>query len=66
MAQIPKTMRSLVAPERCPPAKYEVRDVPTPTITIPTHVLIRVHAASVAPGELQAVASLVGKLVVNE
>ncbi|KND90933.1 Quinone oxidoreductase-like protein, chloroplastic [Tolypocladium ophioglossoides CBS 100239] len=66
MAQIPKTMRSLVAPERCTPARFEVRDLPTPTITMPTHVLLRVHAASVGAGELQVTAGLLGKIVAME
>ena len=66
MAHIPETMRSLVAPERCTPERFEVRDMPTPTITLPTQVLIRVHAGSVTPGELQAFSDTMGQFFIKE
>lgn len=55
--QVPQSMRALVAPRKCRPADYEVMDVPTPSITLPNHVLIRVYAASVGPSELQVLES---------
>ncbi|KAL6813421.1 GroES-like protein [Trichoderma sp. SZMC 28013] len=53
---IPTTMRSLVAPRQGGPEVYEVREWPVPSITLPTHVLLRMHAAAANTGELQAVA----------
>lgn len=52
---IPKTMRSLVAPRKCRPDSYEVVELPVPSITLPTQVLLRMHAAAANTGELQAV-----------
>ncbi|KAH6609387.1 hypothetical protein Trco_002733 [Trichoderma cornu-damae] len=51
---IPKTMRSLVAPRKCGPEGFEVRELPVPSITLPTHVLLRIHAAGMNTGELQS------------
>lgn len=45
MEEIPKTMRSLVAPRACKPDEYEIRRVPVPTISHPDEVLLRIHAA---------------------
>ncbi|KAL7808946.1 GroES-like protein [Trichoderma aethiopicum] len=53
--EIPKTMRSLVATRKGGPEVYELRELPVPSITLPTHVLLKIHAASVNTGELQAV-----------
>lgn len=53
---IPTTMRSLVAPRQGGPEVYEVRKLPVPSITLPTHVLLKMHAAAANTGELQAVA----------
>ena len=44
MADLPQTMRSLVAPKACKPEAYELRQMPVPTITRPDHVLLRIHA----------------------
>ena len=52
MTQRPLTMRSLVAPRKCGPAEYEIQDMPTPTITKPDQVIIRMHAVSMTAGEL--------------
>ena len=46
-------MRSLVAPEYCEPAGYEIREMPTPTIEDPDHILVRVHAAKIITGDTQ-------------
>ena len=49
-------MRSLVAPTKCRPDKFEVWDMPTPTITDPRQVLVRVHASAINSGEVQIAA----------
>ncbi|ODA79448.1 hypothetical protein RJ55_05041 [Drechmeria coniospora] len=59
-------MRSLVAPKRCTPAGYEVQEMATAQITMPTQVLIRVRAASVSPGELQALAGIMSGFIAKE
>ena len=51
---IPATMRSLVATRKGGPETYELRELPVPSITMPTHVLLRIHAAGVNTGELKA------------
>ncbi|KAJ6442705.1 alcohol dehydrogenase [Purpureocillium lavendulum] len=67
MEDMPQTMRSLVAPRaRCTPADYQVQQLTVPSIAMPTQVLLRVHAASVGPGELQAVAGFMGRFVTSE
>jgi hypothetical protein len=53
MSKIPATMRSLVAPKRCTPADYQVVDMPTPTITEPGQVLLRMRAAAINTGDTQ-------------
>ena len=49
-------MRSLVAPKYCPPSGYEVITRPTPTLTDPHSVLLRVHAAELSTGITQLAA----------
>ncbi|UKZ75343.1 hypothetical protein TrVFT333_003024 [Trichoderma virens FT-333] len=56
----PTTMRSLVAPRKGGPEVYEVQELPVPSITLPTHVLLKMHAAGVNTGELQAVNGKLG------
>ncbi|KAM0255113.1 hypothetical protein ACHAQJ_006117 [Trichoderma viride] len=51
---IPTMMRALVAPRKCQPAAYEVIQLPVPRVTLPTHVLVKSHAAGLNTGELQA------------
>ncbi|GKT64897.1 putative alcohol dehydrogenase [Colletotrichum tofieldiae] len=53
MTVLPQTMRSLVAPRRCAPAEWEVAELPLPTITNPTDVIIQVHAAAVMKWDCQ-------------
>lgn len=53
MSSIPKTMRSLVAPTFCNPDKYEIAEMPVPSIEKPNEILIKVHAASIATGDTQ-------------
>ncbi|KAL7620709.1 hypothetical protein AAE478_009706 [Parahypoxylon ruwenzoriense] len=50
-SDIPETMRALVAPRYCWPSEWEVAKVPTPKITGPDDVLIRMHAAGIATGD---------------
>ncbi|ETS00598.1 GroES-like protein [Trichoderma reesei RUT C-30] len=57
---IPATMRSLVATRKGGPEVYELRELPVPSITLPTHVLLKIHAAGVNTGELQAVRGKLG------
>ncbi|KAK6450608.1 hypothetical protein FP744_10006858 [Trichoderma asperellum] len=47
-------MRALVAPRKCGPEAYEVMERPVPSITLPTHVLLKMHAAAMNTGELQS------------
>jgi len=53
---IPKTMRSLCIFAYCEPSKYEISSIPTPTITSPKHVLIKIYAASLNPTDTQGAA----------
>ncbi|KAH6681026.1 alcohol dehydrogenase [Plectosphaerella plurivora] len=53
MADLPSTMRVLVAPKHCGPAGYEVADLPVPTISKPNQMLIRIHAGAVTTGDCQ-------------
>ncbi|KAI1077619.1 GroES-like protein [Whalleya microplaca] len=53
MAELPTTMRSLVAPKYCTPKEYEVIDRAVPVIDGPHDVLIRVHASTIGPSETQ-------------
>jgi NADPH:quinone reductase-like Zn-dependent oxidoreductase len=47
--QIPHTMRALALSRYCKPADYDVATLPTPEISQPDELLIKVHAASVNP-----------------
>lgn len=53
MSNIPTTMRSLVAPKKCTPADYQVVDAPTPKITEPGQVLLRMRAVGINTGDTQ-------------
>ncbi|CAM1504721.1 Fc.00g023120.m01.CDS01 [Cosmosporella sp. VM-42] len=53
MAEIPPTMRSLIAPKKCKPAQYEVTEMATPTITNPRQVLLKMKAAAINTGDTQ-------------
>lgn len=58
-ANIHGKMRSLCLDGYCEPSEYEISEIPTPQISSPHQVLIRVHAASINPGEIGVAA---GKL----
>ncbi|TEA16790.1 2-methylene-furan-3-one reductase [Colletotrichum sidae] len=51
MVDLPLTMRSLVAPKYCKPSGFEVVEMPLPTITNPTDVIVRVHAGAIMKGD---------------
>ncbi|KAI6350071.1 hypothetical protein MCOR25_010607 [Pyricularia grisea] len=48
---IPSQMKAVVAPKYCKPKDYTISEVPTPEITKPDEVLIRVYAAGTTVGE---------------
>lgn len=50
---IPARMKALVAPKYCKPEEYTLVELPTPKITRPDDVLIRVHAAGTTVGQLR-------------
>ncbi|VUC25485.1 unnamed protein product [Clonostachys rosea] len=66
MAEVPSTMRSLVAPKKGTPDVYEVRQVPTPKLRTSTQVLIRVHAAGINTGDVQLAGGQVGVIYTAE
>ncbi|KFY25956.1 hypothetical protein V491_01533 [Pseudogymnoascus sp. VKM F-3775] len=53
MAQIPPTMRALAIPSFGKPSSYGLASVPTPQITQPDEVLIKIHAAGVNPIDIK-------------
>lgn len=53
MSTVPETMRSLVAPKPCLPAKYEVMEMPVPSIKKDSDVLVRIHACGINTGDCQ-------------
>lgn len=52
MTDIPTTMRSLVAPRQCGPDEFEIQELPVPTITKPTHVLLKIRYAGISSGDV--------------
>ncbi|KAF7561779.1 hypothetical protein G7046_g2391 [Stylonectria norvegica] len=66
MVKVPPTMRSLVAPKPCSPSGYEVLEMPTPNITHPKHVLLRVKAASISTGDTQFAKGMLKKFLPME
>jgi hypothetical protein len=49
-ATIPRTMRAIALSKYCKPNEYELATLPTPEISNPDELLIKVHSASVNPG----------------
>lgn len=47
-------MRALMAPFACTPKDYVIQEIPTPAITLPTQVMLRVRAFTFTPGEFKA------------
>ncbi|VUC26525.1 unnamed protein product, partial [Clonostachys rosea] len=52
------TMLSIIAPAFTDPSQYELSTVTRPTVTDPTDVLIRVHAASINPVDVKKAAGV--------
>ena len=50
---VPATMRALALSKFCKPSEYAIATLPTPEITNPDEVLIKVHAASVNPVDVK-------------
>lgn len=51
MADLPSTMRTLVALKHCGPAEWEVADVPVPPIRKPNQMLIRIRSGAITTGD---------------
>jgi hypothetical protein len=50
---IPDTMRSLCIYSYRPPSEYEISTIPTPNITLPNRVLVKVAAGSINPADME-------------
>jgi NADPH:quinone reductase-like Zn-dependent oxidoreductase len=55
-------MRAVALTRHCKPSEYELATLPTPEISKPDQLLIRVHAASVNPIDVK-MASNLGKMM---
>lgn len=51
--QVPETMRALAIHRFSKPEDYDLATIRSPKITKPDEVLIKVHSASINPGELK-------------
>jgi NADPH:quinone reductase-like Zn-dependent oxidoreductase len=51
---LPATMRSILMNDYLKPSDFELSDTPIPTIAAPDQVLIKVHAASINPSDMEA------------
>ncbi|OAR02378.1 hypothetical protein LLEC1_02595 [Akanthomyces lecanii] len=56
MEPIPPTVRALMAPYECTPKDYVIQEILTPTITLSTQVILRVHAFTFTPAEFRGIA----------
>ncbi len=56
MEPIPPTMRALMAPYECTPKDYVIQEIPTPAITRPTQIMLRMHAFTFTPAEFRGTA----------
>lgn len=63
MANIPTTMRSLVATRYGPPSEWVVQEMPVPRMEKPDDVLIKVHAASLKTADTQIASGAFRRLV---
>ncbi|ETS81814.1 hypothetical protein PFICI_06816 [Pestalotiopsis fici W106-1] len=66
MAQLPTTMRSLIAPTPCKPKDYDVVNLPVPVIQKPDEILIKVHAAGFMTGDSLVAAGSLNFLLKNK
>ena len=64
-SEIPSTMRAMALAAYGKPATYDLATLPTPTISKPDDVLIKVHAASINPVDVK-MASGLGKMMVTD
>jgi NADPH:quinone reductase-like Zn-dependent oxidoreductase len=60
----PPTMQALALNHYGPPSTYTILTIPTPKITSPSQVLIKVHAASINPTDI-GTASGVHKIIIS-
>lgn len=58
-------MRTIALSHYCKPLEYDLANLPTPQITKPDEVLIKVHAASINPIDVN-LASGMAKLIQRE
>lgn len=50
---VPNTMQALAFHKWCTPSEYDLATLPVPKIKEPDDILIKVHSASVNPGEVK-------------
>jgi NADPH:quinone reductase-like Zn-dependent oxidoreductase len=50
---VPDTMRSLCIYSYRPPSEFEISTIPTPKMTLPNHVMIKVAAAGINPADME-------------
>jgi hypothetical protein len=50
---IPATMRSLCVHSYRPPSQFEISSIPTPKISLPNHVIVKVAAAGINPADME-------------
>jgi NADPH:quinone reductase-like Zn-dependent oxidoreductase len=62
---IPPTMRSLAINSYCRPDKYEIVTIPTPQISQPDHVLVKVHASSINPNDMEMAGGM-AKMIITQ
>jgi NADPH:quinone reductase-like Zn-dependent oxidoreductase len=59
-------MLSIATPAYSDPSRYEVVELPRPTVSEPTDVLIQVHAASINPIDVKLAAGMLKMAVTDE
>lgn len=62
VAEIPSSMRAIALAQYAKPTEYDFATVPTPTISQPDEILIKVSAASINPVDVK-MASGVAKMM---
>lgn len=60
--QVPESMLALAIYRFSNPKDYDLATIPTPKISKPDEVLIKVHSASINPGELKLASGYVHRL----
>lgn len=58
-------MRSVIATKYTDPSGYQIANMPRPTVTADTDVVIKVHAASINPIDVKKVSGFL-KMAVKE